>query len=219
MAGRPIERYVTKQIDAQGGYEALIERIRQGETVAMIARTLSRPDGQPIDRTTCSHLLHARNDRSALVDAAKKEWRKRPQRERLVIRKRLRATAPQRALRAMGLMHAQPAPAILPIELRQRTIPTPQQERRASPPYSPARSAPSVPVQAVVRRPVVTPPTPTVLKPPPMPETPPRRHGVEWDERRPWCYDCDRNDCPHSSRNTCAVLSGISGSILRSSHG
>jgi hypothetical protein len=163
----------------------------------MIARTLFKPDGQAIHRTTASHLLHARNDRSAQVAAAKKEWRKRPQRERLAIRKRLRATAPLRAMRAMGLMHEQPAPAILPTELRQRTVPTPQTERRASPPSSPARSAPSIPVQPAGRRPVVTPPVVVI---PPVPEPLRKREGVEWDEYRPYCHTCSRGDCLHVKR-------------------
>jgi hypothetical protein len=179
MAGRPIEQYVTRHILEHGGFEALIERIRRGETVSMIARTLFKPDGQAIDRTTLSHMLHARTDRSAQVAAAKAEWRKRPQRERLATRKRLRATAPQRTLRAMGLMHEQPAPSVLP----QRAIP-----RHPSPPSLPAPAAPSIPMQSAARRSVVTPPAPEPF---------PKRHGVEWDERRPWCYDCDRNDCLH----------------------
>src|SRR2546425_1254857 len=92
MAGRPIERYVTQQILEHGGYEALVERIRQGESVAMIARTLFKPDGQAIHRTTLSHMLHARDDRSAQVAAAMVEWRRRPRGERLATRKRLRLT-------------------------------------------------------------------------------------------------------------------------------
>src|SRR3989441_5195317 len=92
MAGRPIERYVTQQILEHGGYEALVERIRQGESVAMIACTLFKPDGQAIHRTTLSHMLHARDDRSAQVAAAMVEWRRRPRGERLATRKRLRLT-------------------------------------------------------------------------------------------------------------------------------
>ena len=71
MPGRPIQHYVTQHILEHGGFEALIERIRQGETVAMIARTLFKPDGQAIHRTTLSHMLHARDNRSAQVGAAK----------------------------------------------------------------------------------------------------------------------------------------------------
>src|SRR5207247_5800439 len=142
MPGRPIQHYVTQHILEHGGFEALIERIRQGETVAMIARTLFKPDGQAIHRTTLSHMLHARDDRSAQVGAAKADWRRRPCGERLAIRKRLRATAPLRTMQAMGLMHEQPAPSMLPTASRQRTIPTTADRPPALPPRSPARSAP-----------------------------------------------------------------------------
>src|SRR5205814_3060437 len=91
MAGRPIERYVTQQILEHGGFEALIWRIRQGETVAMIARTLLKPDGHPIHRTMLAHMLHRLEDRSAQAEAAKAEWRRRPKQERREIRRRLRA--------------------------------------------------------------------------------------------------------------------------------
>jgi hypothetical protein len=194
MAGRPIEAYVTQQILEQGGFEALIERIRHGESVAMMARMLWRPDGHAIDRTTLSHMLHRLDDRSAQVAAARKEWRTRPRQERLATRKRLRATAPQRAMRAMGLMHEPPALVVVP-----QAISALQERRRAPLPSSPARSAAIA--TPLARRPlVVASSQPPAVIPTPKPDPPPKREGVEWDEYRPYCHTCSRGDCLHVKR-------------------
>lgn len=73
MAAKPIERYVKKQIQDQGGWPRILERIASGETVADVSRTLLRPDGKHIDRSFLSRLLHHDPERSALVSQARKE--------------------------------------------------------------------------------------------------------------------------------------------------
>lgn len=73
MAAKPIERYVKKQIQDQGGWPRILERIASGETVADVSRTLLRPDGKHIDRSFLSHLLHKDPERSQLVRAARIE--------------------------------------------------------------------------------------------------------------------------------------------------
>src|SRR5438093_11167661 len=67
MAAKPIERFVKRQIQDQGGWPRILERIASGETVADVARTLKRPDGQEISRSFFSHMLHADDARSAAV--------------------------------------------------------------------------------------------------------------------------------------------------------
>jgi len=70
MAAKPIERYVKRQIQEQGGWPRILERIASGETVAGIARTILRPDGVSISRNFLSMLLHADPERSALAKLA-----------------------------------------------------------------------------------------------------------------------------------------------------
>src|SRR5689334_12397235 len=73
MAAKPIERFVKQQIAQQGGWDRILERIASGETVADIARTLFKPDGQPISRNFLSTLLHADRERSLRVFGARRE--------------------------------------------------------------------------------------------------------------------------------------------------
>jgi len=73
VAAKPIERYVKKQIADQGGWPRILERIASGETIAGVARTLHRPDGQPISRSFLAHLLHNDPERSSQVKRAQIE--------------------------------------------------------------------------------------------------------------------------------------------------
>src|SRR6266576_3338949 len=73
MAAKPIERFVKRQIQEQGGWPRILERIASGETVADIARSLRRPDGSPPSRNFFSMLLHADPVRSAQVKALRPE--------------------------------------------------------------------------------------------------------------------------------------------------
>src|SRR6266550_7399362 len=73
VAAKPIERFVKRQIQEQGGWPRILERIASGETVADVARTLKRPDGQEISRSFFSHMLHADNARSKAVLEARDE--------------------------------------------------------------------------------------------------------------------------------------------------
>jgi len=74
MAAKPIERFIKRQIAAQGGWDRILERIASGETVADIARTfLRQPGGPAISRAFFSRLLHADPARSAQVSPARKE--------------------------------------------------------------------------------------------------------------------------------------------------
>src|SRR2546429_389248 len=73
MAAKPIERFIKKQIQDQGGWPRILERIASGETVADVARTLLKPDGQSISRNFLSTLLHADPERSKQVYAARDE--------------------------------------------------------------------------------------------------------------------------------------------------
>lgn len=73
MAAKPIERFVKKQIADQGGWPRILERIASGETVADVARSLKRPDGQEISRSFLSNILHADPERSQAVLKARSE--------------------------------------------------------------------------------------------------------------------------------------------------
>lgn len=73
MAAKPIERFVKKQIQDQGGWPSILERIASGETVADVARTILKPDGQAISRSFFSNLLHADPERSIQVYKARDE--------------------------------------------------------------------------------------------------------------------------------------------------
>src|SRR5439155_24439118 len=73
MAAKPIERFVKRQIQDQGGWPRILERIASGETVADVARSLRKPDGTPPSRNFVSLLLHADPVRSAQVKALRPE--------------------------------------------------------------------------------------------------------------------------------------------------
>lgn len=73
MAAKPIERFIKRQIQDQGGWPRILERIASGETVADVSRTLLRPDGEPISRAFLSRLLHADAERSQAVLKARDE--------------------------------------------------------------------------------------------------------------------------------------------------
>lgn len=73
MAAKPIERFVKKQIQEQGGWERILERIASGETIAKIAGTILRPDGKPISRSFLSWILHRDAERSQLIHQARRE--------------------------------------------------------------------------------------------------------------------------------------------------
>lgn len=74
VAAKPIERYVKRQIADQGGWPRILERLRSGETVADISRTILRsPTGPCISRSFLSILLHQDPARSALVKDARRE--------------------------------------------------------------------------------------------------------------------------------------------------
>jgi hypothetical protein len=69
VAAKPIERFVKKQIHDQGGWDRILERLASGETVADVARTLTKPDGSAPSRNWFSMLLHADPERSKRVFA------------------------------------------------------------------------------------------------------------------------------------------------------
>jgi len=71
--GRPIYRHVLRQITALGGFDRLEERLASGETIADLARTLSRPDGGPISRNFLSLVLHHDPIRSQRIKALRTE--------------------------------------------------------------------------------------------------------------------------------------------------
>src|SRR6266550_4003944 len=74
MAAKPIERYVKRQIQEQGGWPRILERLSSGETVADISRTFQQyPTGPHISRSFFSRLLHQDPDRSAEVRKARLE--------------------------------------------------------------------------------------------------------------------------------------------------
>lgn len=73
MAAKPIERFVKKQIAEQGGWDRIIARIASGDTIAGVARTLYRPDGLAIDRSTLSNMLRRDPERAARVKQARTE--------------------------------------------------------------------------------------------------------------------------------------------------
>jgi len=73
MAAKPIERFVKQQIQEQGGWPRILERIASGETITEVAQTLKRPDGQWISRNFLSGLLHKDPERSAKLKEAQIE--------------------------------------------------------------------------------------------------------------------------------------------------
>lgn len=71
MAAKPIERYVKQQVKDLGGWDAVVDRIASGETVADLARLILRsPTGPCISRSFFSRLLHMDPERSARVKQA-----------------------------------------------------------------------------------------------------------------------------------------------------
>jgi len=71
MAAKPVQRYVTQQVKALGGWDALVDRIASGETVADLSRLILRAPGGPcISRNFLSMLLHADPIRSARIKQA-----------------------------------------------------------------------------------------------------------------------------------------------------
>jgi hypothetical protein len=73
MAAKPIERFVKRQIQEQGGWDRIVERIASGETVTEIAQRVLRPDGKAISRAFLSRLLHQDHARSQRVNQARRE--------------------------------------------------------------------------------------------------------------------------------------------------
>lgn len=69
MAAKPIERYVKRQIQEQGGWARILERIADAETDLEIATSILRPDGLSISRSFFNTLLHKFVDRSLIDDA------------------------------------------------------------------------------------------------------------------------------------------------------
>ena len=67
MAAKPIERFVKRQIEDQGGWPRILERIESGETITRIAHSFLRPDGLPISLSFFSRLLHQDAKRSEQV--------------------------------------------------------------------------------------------------------------------------------------------------------
>lgn len=72
LSSKPIERHVKRQIQEQGGWERILERIASGETDLEISLTLPRPDGLPISRSFFNTLLHSNVERAS-IDAARVE--------------------------------------------------------------------------------------------------------------------------------------------------
>ena len=72
MAAKPIERFVKRQIQEQGGWPRILERIASGETYSQIARSLKRPDGEGISFAFFRRLLHQDPAREALIREAKR---------------------------------------------------------------------------------------------------------------------------------------------------
>jgi hypothetical protein len=69
MAAKPIERHVKRQIQEQGGWPRILERIASGDTDYEIAQTLPKPDGTPISRSFFNTLLHHNVERQVINDA------------------------------------------------------------------------------------------------------------------------------------------------------
>jgi len=72
MAAKPIERFVKQQIQEQGGWPRILERIASGETITSIAAGFKRPDtGLSISLGFFSRLLHQDPKRSEAVMPAR----------------------------------------------------------------------------------------------------------------------------------------------------
>src|SRR6266550_5511687 len=72
MAAKPIERFVKRQIQEQGGWPRILERLASGETYSQIARSLKRPDGEGISFAFFRRLLHQDPARELLIREAKR---------------------------------------------------------------------------------------------------------------------------------------------------
>ena len=187
MAARYIERHVDRQILAQGGHSAIVERMREGETLAEIARTLFRPDGAAISKRTVDRLMGQAGMRQAMREA-KRDFRAIPEWPRRKRRKHIKATEAERIARAQlahtGVIHGGPM-----VETDSQRTHLAQMRSLATERRNPYAKLPA---------PRPAPPRPA---PPPEPEPapPPRRTGVDWDElgQRHWCHDCERRDCIH----------------------
>src|SRR6266576_5851996 len=71
VAAKPIERYVKRQIQEQGGWPRILERIASGETQLAILKDFTNPKtGVPISPGFFNRLLHQDPERSQAVDAA-----------------------------------------------------------------------------------------------------------------------------------------------------
>ncbi len=182
MAANPVRRYVVRQIEAQGGWPVVYDRLAHGESIAEIATTLFRPDGPAINRRTLSMLLHQKPEREAATAAAVAMWRQHPEPLRRAIRKAnkaeraaARAAAEDAATRdrLQAMMHG-----TTPAELPHYTMPD---RPRPRPPQSVAVA-------------------PVAVRPEPAPEPPTQPGGVWWDAKAETarCLDCDRSDCQHA---------------------
>jgi len=73
MAGKPIEEHLLKTIEDTGGWEAIYERVAQGESQASIAASFKRPDnGQPISRGFFSRVMNLDPERGKAFWTAKR---------------------------------------------------------------------------------------------------------------------------------------------------
>src|SRR5437773_4710779 len=72
MAAKPIERFIKKQIQDQGGWPRILERIASGESISHVSSTFQRPDGLPISFAFFSRLLHQDPAREAPLAEAKR---------------------------------------------------------------------------------------------------------------------------------------------------
>lgn len=73
MAGKPIEDWLLKTIDAQGGWDTIWERVSEGESQSAIASTFKRPDtGKGLSQGFFARVLHLDPERTRAFWAAKK---------------------------------------------------------------------------------------------------------------------------------------------------
>ncbi len=186
MAAQPITNYAKKQIAAQGGPPAIVERMRGGETLAEIARTFFRPDGRAISKRLLDGIMGKVPGIRAAMAQAKRDFRALPEWPRRKRRKAIRAKEAERIARAK-------------LNLDRPMIETENQRTYVAHMASLATER---------RNPYSKPPVPRPTPPPPVPlpepeaAPPPRRTGVDWDEhfQQHWCHDCERRDCKHIKR-------------------
>ncbi len=181
MAAQPITNYAKKQIAAQGGPTAIVERLRAGETLAEIARTFFRPDGRAISKRLLDGIMGKVPGMRAAMAQAKRDFRALAEWPRRKQRKAIRANEAERIVRAK-------------LNLDRPMIETESQRTYIAHLASLATER---------RNPYAKPPAPRPTPPPepePPPEPPPRRTDVEWDELRPWCHACESGECQHVKR-------------------